>query len=485
MTEGLFSAVELHDAEAQELVGYRLERLELRNWGTFDRRVWEFGLEGSNALLTGDIGSGKSTIVDAVTTLLLPANRIAYNKAAGAETRERSLRSYVFGYYKSERSEATGTSRPVGLRKEDSYSVILGVFRNAGFDATVTLAQVFWTVPGRQGQPDRFYVIADQDLSIATDFSDFGSDLVGLRKRLRAGGAQVRDHFPDYGREYRRRLGIESEQAMDLFHQTVSMKSVGDLNDFVRTHMLEPFDAATWIDKLVGHFDDLTRAHDAVVRAKAQLAELEPLLADCDAYDRLAEVIAALTAERAALPFFCADRKEELLGAQQVRLTAAIEDRRGELGRIRAELTELDGERQRLEIERAGHGGNRISELERLIETDSSAAIARQVKFRRFNELLADAEMEAVDAREQFGIRRQQVLEELATAATAAGDTPNQLAEMAVERSRIEEEGLNSTPSFAASASEGATSRAAASSSVRRSVTTCGWIPPSCPSQVS
>ena len=135
MTDGLFSAVELHDAEAQELVGYRLQRLELRNWGTFDRRVWEFGLDGQQRPADRRHRLGQVDVVDAITTLLLPANRIAYNKAAGAETRERSLRSYVLGYYKSERSEATGTSRPVGLRKEDSFSVVLGVFHNDGFDS--------------------------------------------------------------------------------------------------------------------------------------------------------------------------------------------------------------------------------------------------------------------------------------------------------------------------------------------------------------
>ena len=37
-------------------------------------------------------------------------------EAAGADTRERDLRSYVLGYYKSERSEMTGASRPVALR---------------------------------------------------------------------------------------------------------------------------------------------------------------------------------------------------------------------------------------------------------------------------------------------------------------------------------------------------------------------------------
>ena len=29
---------------------------------------------------------------------------------------------------------------------------------------------------------------------------------------------------------------------MELFHQTVSMKAVDDLTEFVRSHMLEPFD---------------------------------------------------------------------------------------------------------------------------------------------------------------------------------------------------------------------------------------------------
>ncbi|MCB1568761.1 MAG: hypothetical protein KDI69_08125, partial [Xanthomonadales bacterium] len=81
-------------------VGFRLQRLEVLNWGTFDRHVWRYELDGRNGLLTGDIGSGKSTLVDAVTTLLVPAQRIAYNKAAGAEARERSLRSYVLGHYK-------------------------------------------------------------------------------------------------------------------------------------------------------------------------------------------------------------------------------------------------------------------------------------------------------------------------------------------------------------------------------------------------
>ena len=105
--------------------------------------MWTFDVGGRNALLTGDIGSGKSTLVDAITTLLLPAHKISYNRAAGADTRERDLRSYVLGHYKSERNETTGrlpTGRPT------RHPPFLGDprrLRQRGLGTTVTLAQVF------------------------------------------------------------------------------------------------------------------------------------------------------------------------------------------------------------------------------------------------------------------------------------------------------------------------------------------------------
>src|SRR3984893_14044720 len=80
--------------------GFRLERLEVYNWGTFNKHVWQITPKRENALLTGDIGSGKSTLVDAITTLLVPHQRIVYNKAAGADSKERTVRSYVLGHYK-------------------------------------------------------------------------------------------------------------------------------------------------------------------------------------------------------------------------------------------------------------------------------------------------------------------------------------------------------------------------------------------------
>jgi len=440
MSTGLFSAVELDAGAADARIGWRLERLEVLNWGTFDRRVWTFEANGHNALLTGDIGSGKSTMVDAVTTLLMPSQKIAYNKAAGAEQRERTLRSYVAGHYKSEQNEFTSGSRAVGLRPGNTYSVILGVFVNRAYASSVTLAQVFWMKEGHQGQPDRFYLTAPEELSIAADFTEFGTDVAGLKRRLRERGARLHDHFPDYGRDFRRMLGIESEQAMDLFHQTVSMKSVGDLNDFVRQHMLEPFDARPAIDDLIAHFEDLSAAHEAVLRARAQLAELAPLLLECDEFAGIEAQITAMTAQRDGLARHAARLKVGLLDASIAALNSAIETRRRTLAEVDAQISNLDSDRQRLEVQRAGFGGDRIREIEQAIAEADLQRVARRARFEQASDLLTRAELPAVATAEQFDDVRALLAPALVRVSEELAETENRIQELAVERGGVSDE---------------------------------------------
>ncbi len=373
MSDGVSSTGELGAG-----AGYRLHRLEVFNWGTFDKRVWRLSADGATALLTGDIGSGKSTLVDAITTLLLPAHRIAYNKAAGADARERTLRSYVEGHYKSERIEATGTSRPVGLRDHRHYSVVLGVFANDGFDETITLAQVFHQ-KDRAGQPDRFFVTSTKQLSIEADFTDFGSDLTDLRRRLRASGAEIHNVFPEYSGRLRRMLGIKSEQAMELFHQTVSLKSVGNLNEFVRNHMLEPADAGDKVRDIVAHFEDLTRAHDAVKRAREQLEALLPLVATSERYDKAVSRRIELERQRDAVRLFIAELRVHLLTEEISNHEAVRDDRARSTIEVEAAHDALVLEREALITERAAAGGDRVSQLEQ----EASAARAQATERRQ------------------------------------------------------------------------------------------------------
>lgn len=381
-------ALDLEFATEGALSGFRLQTLEVFNWGTFDGQVWALQLNGQNGLLTGDIGSGKSTLVDAITTLLVPAQRIAYNKAAGADSKERSLRSYVLGYYKSERNEITGTAKPVPLRNHNNYSVILGVFHNTGYDQTVTLAQVFW-MKEATGQPARFFVGADRNLSIASDFANFGSDITQLRKKLRGLGAEVFDSFPPYAAWFRRRFGIENDQALELFHQTVSMKSVGNLTDFVRSHMLEPFEVAPRIQALIGHFDDLNRAHEAVLKAKRQVELLTPLAADYERHSTLTVEVDFLRQCRDSLRSYFAHLKLRLLDKRLEQIAEEWNRADGQVRRLDAELSEKNSQVDELRQAINNNGGDRLEQLAADIRKKEQLLEARRTKAERYGRLAA------------------------------------------------------------------------------------------------
>ena len=66
--------------------GFRLQYMEIYNWGTFDKKVIRINPQGNNSLLTGVNASGKSTLIDALLTLLVPLKKDRfYNQSFGVE----------------------------------------------------------------------------------------------------------------------------------------------------------------------------------------------------------------------------------------------------------------------------------------------------------------------------------------------------------------------------------------------------------------
>lgn len=346
------------------LAGFRLHHFELLNWGTFDKHIWQIKPNGDNALLTGDIGSGKSTLVDALTTLLVPAQKITYNKAAGAESKERNLTSYIRGHYKSEKDEEKLAARQVALRDNTKYSVLLGYFYNRGYDTKVTLAQVFWC-KDESNQPERFYVISSDELFIAEHFSQFGTDMLALKKRLKQRkNTELFDSFALYSAEFRRRLDIENEQALELLYQTVSMKAVGNLTDFVRQHMLEEPPVQERVTSICKEFDNLNRAHQAVLKAKDQLRLLQPLLTDVQKHTQVQQEHHEKSRCRHALDAYFAALKTNLLRQRGEQLEQMREKHQQKLTRQQTVVTELRERQQTLKHSIDDNGGRRLAELD-------------------------------------------------------------------------------------------------------------------------
>ena len=403
MNLGRQNEMELFTEEEKTLSGFRLKKIEVLNWGTFDQKAWTFHLNKRNALLTGDIGSGKSTIVDAITTLMVPSQKITYNKAAGAEKQERSLRTYVQGNYRSSKNELGAGGKPVVLRNKNTYTVILAVFENEGFKQTVTLAQVFWQKESYK-MSDRFYVVADRELNIEKHFSGFGKDIKSLRKKLREleHVEQPMGSFKEYSAAFRRRMGIQNEQALELFYQTISMKAIGNLTDFVRTHMLEAFDVGARIQELIGHFNDLNEAHNSILKAEKQMSMLKPLIEEIDKYEKLTQRAEKFRERRGQLEQYFARLKKELL---HKRINLLEKEHQSSCERIETtdeKKERLNAQREDLKFDIQRNGGDQLNRIQMEIKTLGKRKEDKFQRAQRYESISANLGLEGEQTPEGF-----------------------------------------------------------------------------------
>lgn len=373
--------------------GYRMRRLEVYNWGTFDGAVWPFELGGNTSLLTGEIGSGKSTLVDAILTLLIPQPKINYNKAADSGSRERSLTSYVRGYY-AKRSNASGEEEPVALRDKNKYSVILAVFSDVEKDSYVTLAQVFFFQPGSE-RPARFFVVAERSLSIKKDFGGFGNNISDLKKRLKKSlYVEVFNDYTSYAVKFKSLFGIVSDDALDLFQQTVSMKKVNGITDFVRKNMLGDVDRAEMeenIQHLLTRFRDLKSIHDAIVRDREKMDLLCPIVKASDTYDACLLKESELSLMEEGVQPYLAREEIKLLTEALTESNRQQEEMRARRTSFEAELTHVGEDIDAKKKEMWQNGGNRLHDAEKELkncEKDLAQVMKQAENYRVYADVL-------------------------------------------------------------------------------------------------
>ena len=415
--------------------GFRLAHFEWYNWGTFDRAVFSLDLKRENALLTGDIGSGKSTVVDALTTLLVPHNRIVYNKAAGAESRERTLYSYIVGEYKSVKDDIFGTAKATSLRDAaKTFSVLSARFENEGFDEQMTLAQFFWI--GSNHQVQKFYVTSQGSLCIKDGFFGF-DDVRELKKRLRKlPHTAVYDTFREYAADFRRVMGIRNEQALNLFYQTVSLKSIGNLTEFIRSHMLEPGEINTKVDEVCHNFAELNRAHNLILEAQRQIELLTPIekaavkyAADDTERKRIAKMRSTLE------PFF-AKKRIALLQLRIDDLKLESEKTVSKKSRSEAEAERLANEVAEVKTELRLNGADRLRHLSREIGRYQETMELRKKEKVRYDTLTKTLDFPTVSSEHRFLKNRDDALSHIDEVEHDADSLQNEKVRNAVSLSK-------------------------------------------------
>ena len=262
--------------------GFYLDFFQVYNWGIFDSNIYTMRCRKKSSLLTGLNGSGKTTLVDAFLSLIVPPRRRFYNQSAGAESKkERDEASYVLGTYGSRRDEEFISSTAKNLRSKDKcFSILLGCFVLGDDQGPVTLMQMRFF--SQAGTLQRVYSITRKRLSIE-DIQKEVQDLTPHSKWKKImiekfNTAFYGDNFSSYSEAFSQLAGLRSDRALYLFSQTVGLKGVGNLNEFIRTHMFEGQNTEAEFEGLVKHYEELSQIYNEIEKAQEQIRLLKEVL---------------------------------------------------------------------------------------------------------------------------------------------------------------------------------------------------------------
>lgn len=398
----------------------RLSELSVYNWGSF-HGLHSARIDPEGTLVTGDNGSGKSTFVDALMALLLPAGKATFNVAAAqGDKTDRSLLSYMRGSYGSAHD---GSATRVKSKREGAVVTALRATYHADDDSKLTLLAMFWTTQASNALADvkRVYVVARKNLGLKPVLDAFGEgNARALKQWLRDDEAITccDENFAEYQELYRKLLMMENRNAPALLSRALGLKKIDDLTNLIRELVLEPSGVRDDARKVVAEFADLVAIHSQLIDARQQQAHLARLPELNTTIEKAASEILSLSAEKQGLPVYFG----ELLAGLLAERIAELEKQRQGLEIAIKQKGQAKEDANRL-VERRHEaylrlGGDRIESLNKelehtrerlkfvIAESSRYQRIARELEFSEAldeatfhnNQALAEKGLEAIVA---------------------------------------------------------------------------------------
>lgn len=351
MTELANTTISAAAGEQPELFPgqWRLARIEVVNWGTFDG-FHRIDVARRGHLITGASGSGKSSLLDAITAVLTPDRLVRFNAAAqegSSRGEDRSPVSYVRGAWSREADELEDRAVNRYLRSRATWSGILLQYENQQ-DQPVYLIRLFH-IPGtslkRIDLKDALVLLRSETaLTKLAPYVAKGIQVRPLKAAFPEAVVSTGSHGGFYSR-MRRVLGVGSEGAQHLLHKTQSAKNLGNLDHLFRSFMLDRPQTFQQAATATEQFRELNAAHEHVVDLRHQAERLT-------------------TIERAARDF---ERETSSLSElQRLEVAREVFQNRFQRTLAESERAELVAEHARAS-EAAAQAGARTEEAERVL----------------------------------------------------------------------------------------------------------------------
>ncbi len=383
---------------------YVLKELRLFNWGGFEG-MNSAEIDSVGTAVIGPTGSGKTTLVDALMTLLCEYPK--YNLAStGGNDSDRDLASYVRGVMGAG-GGSDDQSRIV--RPGKTIAGLSATMENG--ETTVTLGCLLWMDGTSSSSADMkkvwiFARGADQRLEgwLASHQEGGMRALKQLEKEVE--GLSVDTAKKSYLAKVRNYFDVR-ENAFNLLNRAAGLKQLNDINEIFRQSVLDnvaQFDRAT---EVANSFDDLTEIHEELETARRQLKSLLPVKATWEKFQENETALENAELLGRVLPVWFGEqayrlwgdevllRSEKLNEAEAAKCEA--EDRCAAQERIRDTLKDLFMQQ----------GGGDITSLSELIDELQEKLETVQIHARNYQSLMGSLSLTDAIDRQNFERNKQ------------------------------------------------------------------------------
>ena len=208
----------------------------------------------------------------------------------------------------------------------------------------------------------------------------------------------IHDSFTEYENYFVKHFGLKSTKATDLFNQVAAIKEIGQLNDFVRKHMLDGQTDSELLDQLYLNYENLSIAHRAILNAKEQLELLAPIATEANDIKEL-EIDKATTCNlRNQIPIYFNEYKLASLNKLLADNKKSIGEGDSQLEKINQEIALMKEQKNQLFLVTSkDQVAAQLGQIKMSLQQYQEKKEERSKEYKRYHKLAQSLELNAED----------------------------------------------------------------------------------------
>ena len=353
-------ANDLFADEIMPPVAYILTHLDLYNWGPFGgRHCAEIDPRGS--AIIGPTGSGKTTLVDALMTLLTHQPR--YNLAStGGHESDRDLISYIRGV--SGAGNNSGDNSHIA-RPGKTVTGVSARFSNG--DKAIRIGALFWIEGSSSATSDlkRLWLFCERDNQNLDDWLAIHHEggARELKQHVRDNpGIHVNDSKKAYLAQVRRFFEV-GENAFTLLNRAAGLKQLNSIDEIFRELVLDDHSAFDRAREVAGEFDDLAAIHSELETARKQHQSLLPIAETHKKHQAAGTDLEKQETLKSILPVWFAQAGHQLWNDQRKQLERQLDESQSNIDSLQDTVNSLNNQADTLKDIYLKAGGAGIEQL--------------------------------------------------------------------------------------------------------------------------